>query len=97
MGLANGLILSFAIIGLGGAGIAGFLIWLMKRDSDAGYLNPDDGSLAMAGEKKHANFPGRSRFLSMTASGLVPRPGQSFGVWRLRRVKGSLRRTKAGY
>ena len=95
MSLATGLILSFAIIGFGGAGIAGFLIWLMKRDADAGYLNTDDGALALAGEKKHANFPGRSRFLSMNASGMVPRPGQRFGVWRLRRVKGSLHRTKA--
>ncbi|WP_172600143.1 hypothetical protein [Sulfuricystis multivorans] len=34
MSLAIGLILSFAIIAFGGAGLAAFLIWLQKRDSN---------------------------------------------------------------
>ncbi len=32
MSLETGLILAFTIISLGGAGLAGFLIWLRKRD-----------------------------------------------------------------
>ena len=32
MSLALGMILSVAIIAIGGASIAGFLIWLQKRD-----------------------------------------------------------------
>lgn len=34
MSLDLGLILAFAIIGFGGAGLAGFLLWLRKKDAD---------------------------------------------------------------
>lgn len=34
MSLETGLILAFTIISLGGAGLAGFLIWLRKRESN---------------------------------------------------------------
>jgi len=36
MSLELGLILAFTIVALGGAGLAGFVIWLRKRDSDEG-------------------------------------------------------------
>lgn len=41
MSLELGLILSFAIIALGGAGLAGVMLWLRKRDSDTCHHSND--------------------------------------------------------
>lgn len=35
MNLELGLILAIAIVALGGVGLAGFVLWLRKRESDA--------------------------------------------------------------
>ena len=41
MSLALGMILSVAIIAIGGVGISGFLIWLQKRDGSKGHASHD--------------------------------------------------------
>ncbi len=41
MSLALGMILSVAIIAIGGASIAGFLIWLQKRDGARNHTPQD--------------------------------------------------------
>lgn len=39
MSIELGLILSFAIIALGGVVLAGFVLWLRKRDSETAHHN----------------------------------------------------------
>jgi len=37
MSLELGLILTFAIVAVGGVGLAGFMLWLLKRESNANH------------------------------------------------------------
>jgi len=41
MNLELGLMLAFAIVALGGVGLAGFVLWLRKRESDTTHHNHD--------------------------------------------------------